>query len=162
MSLFNPLSWISGGLGVAAKAVLSPVFDWLGKREDASVANLKTKAGVAKHVAALEVENNKLRAQQYAMMFGWPPFRWLMLGMMATAVWHTAGVYFDSCAHLPVPGWWGDAWYPTFMPHVVGSWGYAKLPGDYAGQSFKIIAMLTGVQLTQSGIGALMTWLNRR
>jgi len=121
---------------------------------------LNAKGKLAARLLELEGDNNRLRTQQFALMFGWPPFRWLMLSMMAVAVWHTAGVYLDSCGRFPLP-WWGPDGL-GLMTHEIGSWGFAKLPGDYSEQSFKIIAMLTGVQLTQTGLGALMSYLNRR
>lgn len=83
------------------------------------------------------------------MMFGWPPFRWLMLAMAACAVYHTAGVYLDSCGQL------------LFWEHTVGSWRFVELPGDYKDQSFKIIAMVMGLQVTQTGLGILMRWLTK-
>lgn len=162
MSFLNPISWIVG----AGKVLVGPVFNWLGQREEGQttrdVAQGKVKGAVAQKLLQLEGENSKLRAQQFTLLMGWPPFRYLMLCMMGLAVWHTGEVYLDSCAHLPFPWWDEGDWLPQFMPHVVGSWHISKLPGDYASQSFKIIAMITGVQITQTGASALMQWINKR
>lgn len=83
-----------------------------------------------------------------------------MLSMMAVAVFHTAGVYLDSCGRLPVPVWGPDGL--GLMTHKPGSWNFVELPKPYDEQSLNIIAMVTGVQVYQTTVGALFKWLDRR
>ena len=135
----------------------------LGKLADSSaqkdVARTTAKSAIAQKALEQDTELSRIRQQHFNVLFGWWPFRVCLAAILFVAVWHTGGVYLDSCAHLPVP-WWDNG--PTFMPHVPGSWRYEKLPGAYAGQEFQIIATITGLQITQSVFGLVMKWLDRR
>lgn len=151
---------VKGALGT----IVGPLFGWLKARDDnetvRDVQRVRTKGEVASDLLRAENENNRLRAQQFGLLFGWPPFRWLMFSMMAVAVYHTAGVYLDSCGRLPVPVWGPDGL--GLMPHKPGSWRFVELPDVYKDQSLKIIGVVTGVQIYQTTVGAIFRWLDRR
>ena len=96
-----------------------------------------------------------------AVRWGWWGTRYLLLAAALPPIYHSGLVYLDSCPFFIWPhfdGWWLALW----NAHEIGSWNVARAPGVYEGQELTIIATIVGYQLTQTGVGGFMQWLNKK
>jgi hypothetical protein len=92
-----------------------------------------------------------------AMHYGMWWAHLLIAAALAPPIWHEALVMLDSCPWLP--GF--DGWLPWVVPHQVGSWRVAALPGAYADQEWQLIMSLVGIQSALVGGGSFLRWLSR-
>jgi hypothetical protein len=52
-------------------------------------------------------------------------------------------------------------WLPWIVPHQIGSWRVAALPGAYADHEWQLIMSLLGIQSAVIGGGSFLRWLHK-
>jgi hypothetical protein len=134
------------GLLTAIPGLVSGLLGYLNKRSDVELqkfvtgteAERDTKiAGIRAHAEAYH-EQMALAA----LRWGWWGTRYLLVAAALPPIIHSGAVYIDSTFRF--------------------GWAIARAPGVYEGQELQIIAAVVGYQVTQTAVGGLMTWLNKR
>jgi hypothetical protein len=78
----------------------------------------------------------------------------LIVAALAPPIWHQSLVMLDSCPLLPGLA---DGWVPWIVPHQVGSWRVAALPGAYVDHEWQVIMS----QSALIGGGSFLRWLHK-
>ena len=131
--------------------VVGPVFTYLGKKQDTTLAGFQTATGAdqASYQAWLNYQV-QITAQKAAANNWWGP-RLLYMIVGGSAAFHFAAVMLDS-----VPFWY------VLGSHVVGSWGVPKLPTPYDTYEGWVVASLFVVSLASGPVSAATAWLHRK
>jgi hypothetical protein len=109
------------------RVIIGPVFTFLNSKvtapERIHIADSNAIGEVAMAGLAAEQGIDSTRPRETK----WGPLIFMMMIILAPFVWHEWQVVLDSCRWIPV--WQG--WFPTLIPHQVGSWAVAALPAPW-------------------------------
>ena len=139
--------------------IVSAITATIGKLSDNETTKLTSAIGAEKDVAIAQMQASAAAYHDRAAMLSglwWSHV--LIFAALAPAIWHQALVMLDSCPWLPG---FAAGFFPWIIPHEVGSWHVAALPGVYAGREWTLIASLLGIQSALVGGGSFLRWLSK-
>jgi hypothetical protein len=143
----------------AFQAIAGGVVSVLNKRSDVALGELQSTVGAERDtlIARIQADAAGYQTRSGLMKGMW----WLSFALFLAyfgPLWHSLLVYLDSCPFIP----WFDGWIPAIIPHPVGSWKVAALPGLYGDHEWQIIAALLGIQTAVVGGGSFLNWLHSK
>jgi len=146
--------FLQGNLGTIVSAITGTI----GKLSDNDTAKLASAIGAERDVAVAQLQASAAAYHdRAAMLAGLWWVHALIAAVLAPPIWHQGLVILDSCPWLP--GF--DGLLPAVVPHPVGSWRVAALPGAYADHEWQLIMSLLGIQSALVGAGSFLRWLSR-
>jgi hypothetical protein len=157
MTMWLKIAWglISGNLGTVVSAITGTI----GKLSDNDTARLTTAVGAERDVAVAQMQASAAAYHdRAAMLAGMWWAHGLIIAALAPPIWHQGLVMLDSCPWLPGLS---DGWLPWIVPHQVGAWRVAALPGAYADHEWQLIMSLLGIQSALIGGGSFLRWIKR-
>jgi hypothetical protein len=151
------IAWgfLSGNLGTIVAAITGTI----GKLSDNDTAKLRTAIGAERDVVVAQLQASAAAYHDRSAMLAemwWTHV--LIVAALAPPIWHQGLVMLDSCPLLPGLA---DSWLPWIVPHQVGSWRVAALPGAYADHEWQLIMSLLGIQSALIGGGSFLRWLRK-
>jgi hypothetical protein len=156
------MNWLKIAWGLLtgnAGTILNATLRFFGKLSDNATAQLGTAVGAQRDVILAQLQTGVAAYQARAsLIYGLWWCQVLLFAAYAPPVWHLGLVMLDSCPLLP--GLY-DGWLPWIVPHQVGSWSVAKLPGAYGEHEWEIVKSLLGIQLATVAGGSFLHWLHK-
>lgn len=134
--------------------IVSAVTGIVGKLSDNETAKLQTAIGADKEVAIAQMQANAQAYQTRSdLLKGSKLTQWLLAGALLPPLFHSGGVYLDSCPFFLIP----------YFPHVIGSWNFVALPAPYDQYEWLLISSLLGINTGLTvGMGLAKTLILRK
>ena len=141
-------SFLTGGLGSLISGVFTPLFSYLDKKQDVTLAGFQTATGGdEKAYEAYLAYRTQADAARIAETSWWGTKLCIMIVALPACM-NVGGVFLDSTF--------------TFFTGHYGVLGIVKPPPDYFAFEQRVIEWLFGAAIAAPAVSAAAAWLHRR